>query len=391
MNKKSKVILIIFFIILLVTANILILNTYRNYMNKTLESIVSSLLEEYPLEEEKILNALLENKYDTSVLKNYGINSNTLNEISAIKKVEQEVVLIISISFSSIFLLFLALIFLKDRKIKKDIASINLTLNEILKGKYDFNMASYNEDELSVLKNDIYKVTIKLKELSLYEQKEQAYLVTTLEDISHQLKTPLTALLLTNDILKNKDLTEQERKDFLNKQSKELEKMEWLITTLLNMSKLSSGMVKLKQEQINCKDLIEDSLESLTIPLELKDIEIILENLDFTISCDISWTKEAITNILKNAYEHTNEFGCITITGINNPLYKAIYIKDNGCGISKEDIKNIFKRFYSTSKNSNSIGIGLNMAKLILEKQNAKIEVESELHKYTIFKIIFSK
>lgn len=391
MNKKNKLILIFFSIFALCITNIFIIKTYRNYLNETLNHIVSQLIEKYPDEENNIINALLENENNNAILKEYGININTLNEISAIKKVEQEVVLIIGISFSSIFLLFLALIFLKDRKIKKDIASINLTLNEILKGKYDFNMASYNEDELSVLKNDIYKVTIKLKELSLYEQKEQAYLVTTLEDISHQLKTPLTALLLTNDILKNKDLTEQERKDFLNKQSKELEKMEWLITTLLNMSKLSSGMVKLKQEQINCKDLIEDSLESLTIPLELKDIEIILENLDFTISCDISWTKEAITNILKNAYEHTNEFGCITITGINNPLYKAIYIKDNGCGISKEDIKNIFKRFYSTSKNSNSIGIGLNMAKLILEKQNAKIEVESELHKYTIFKIIFSK
>ena len=151
-------------------------------------------------------------------------------------------------------------------------------------------------------------------------------------------------------------------------------------------------------------------IDTLSIALELKNIEIITEDLDYNLVCDKNWTKEALTNIIKNiltnilsgdnirtniiknAIEHLpNEEGRITIKGENNPLYQGIIITDNGPGIKKEDIKNIFKRFYSTNTAKNSVGIGLNMAKLIIEKQNGKIEVESELKRFTTFKIIFPK
>jgi len=129
-----------------------------------------------------------------------------------------------------------------------------------------------------------------------------------------------------------------------------------------------------------------------SLALELKNIEIELKDLDFTLVCDKNWTKEALTNIIKNAIEHLDSNdGRITIKGEDNPLYESITITDNGPGIKKEDIKNIFKRFYSTNTTKNSVGIGLNMAKLIIEKQNGKIEVESELGRYTTFRIIFPK
>ena len=133
------------------------------------------------------------------------------------------------------------------------------------------------------------------------------------------------------------------------------------------------------------------SLSSLLIPLELKQVTVIKKHLDFNLVCDISWMREALTNILKNASEHVLEKGCITITGDDNPVYKMIEITDNGPGISKHDIKNIFKRFYSTSSSKNSMGIGLNMARIIVEKHNGKIEVDSVVGKYTTFKIIFIK
>ena len=141
-------------------------------------------------------------------------------------------------------------------------------------------------------------MTIKLKELSNYEQREQQFLMKTLEDIAHQLKTPLTALMLTYDILANNDLTEEERRNFLKKESKELEKMEWLITTLLKLSKLDSGQVKFKKEKTKADDLIDEALESLLIPLELKDVTIQKKHLDFTLFCDEAWMREAIRNVL---------------------------------------------------------------------------------------------
>lgn len=391
MRRRNKLLLLLVFLFIIIFTNISMIVICRNYIHNTMENIVSSLLLQYPNDEELIINALLEEPQKLHVLEKYGIEQDTFNEITSFATLLKKMVIIMVVFDICILVLWRIFYVSQNLKIKKEMKRINCYLNEILKGSYDLNIASYNEDELSVLKNDIYKVTMKLKELSLYEKGEQVYLVTTLEDISHQLKTPLTALMLTNDILKNNDLTQEEREKFLNKQTKELEKMQWLITTLLNMSKLSSGAVTLKREKIKAHLLIQEALESFVISLELKQVNVILNHLDFLLVCDILWTKEAISNILKNAYEHVNKDGEISISGENNPLYQAITIRDNGCGISKEDIQNIFKRFYSTNKNSQSVGIGLNLAKLIIEKQNGKVEVESELGKYTSFKVIFPK
>lgn len=390
---KTKKILILFTItfFLLIILNITISKTYEKYLYLTLNDITSNLVEAYPESEALILDIITKEDNNSNVLSKYGINASTIKEISNFKKTQVNTIIITSSIYLIIVSLFGLYFIYHNRKVKKEINVINKYLNEILKGSYELNIADYNEDELSILKNDIYKVTIKLKELSEYERKEQVYLMNTLEDISHQLKTPLTALMLTNDILKSGNLSESEYREFLNKETKELERMEWLTSTLLKYSKLDSGSVSLKKENIRAYDLIVSSLEPLNISIELKNIELVIENLNFNLKCDINWTKEAFTNIIKNAVEHLEPKGNITITGENNPLYKAITIKDNGVGIKESDIKNIFKRFYSTNSSKNSIGIGLNMAKLIFEKQNGTIEVTSKVGKYTEFKIIFYK
>lgn len=390
---KTKKILILFTItfFLLIILNITISKTYEKYLYLTLNDITSNLVEAYPESEALILDIIAKEDNNSNVLAKYGINASTIKEISNFKKTQVNTIIITSSIYLIIVSLFGLYFIYHNRKVKKEINVINKYLNEILKGSYELNIADYNEDELSILKNDIYKVTIKLKELSEYERKEQVYLMNTLEDISHQLKTPLTALMLTNDILKSGNLSESEYREFLNKETKELERMEWLTSTLLKYSKLDSGSVSLKKENIRAYDLIVSSLEPLNISIELKNIELVIENLNFNLKCDINWTKEAFTNIIKNAVEHLEPKGNITITGENNPLYKAITIKDNGVGIKESDIKNIFKRFYSTNSSKNSIGIGLNMAKLIFEKQNGTIEVTSKVGKYTEFKIIFYK
>lgn len=390
---KTKKILILFTItfFLLIILNITISKTYEKYLYLTLNDITSNLVEAYPESEDLILDIITKEDNNSNILSKYGINASTIKEISNFKKTQKNTIIITSSIYLIIVSLFGLYFIFHNRKLNKEINVINKYLSEILKGSYELNIADYNEDELSILKNDIYKVTIKLKELSEYERKEQVYLMNTLEDISHQLKTPLTALMLTNDILKSGNLSESEYREFLNKETKELERMEWLTSTLLKYSKLDSGSVSLKKENIRAYDLIISSLEPLNISIELKEIELVIENLNFNLKCDINWTKEAFTNIIKNAVEHLEPKGTITITGENNPLYKAITIKDNGIGIKESDIKNIFKRFYSTNSSKNSIGIGLNMAKLIFEKQNGAIEVTSKVGKYTEFKIVFYK
>ena len=160
---------------------------------------------------------------------------------------------------------------------------------------------------------------------------------------------------------------------------------------LLKLSKLDSGAVKFKKEKVKVEELIDEALESLLVSLELKKVKVIKKHLDFNLICDRAWMREALTNILKNAYEHVLENGNIIINGEDNPVYKAIIITDDGVGIKKKEIKNIFKRFYSTSSSKNSMGIGLNMARIIVQKHNGKIEVTSEPGKYTTFKIMFMK
>lgn len=390
MQNRRLITFLLLAIILFFVMNFLTIRIYENYVYDTFNNITSSLIKKYPQDESLIMDTLLNNN-NQDILSKYGLTKETVSEITSLKKTVKTINLVTFLTYILLISVLVVIEYIHNRKLKKEIKTINDYLALILQNSYDLCISDYNEDEISILKNDIYKVAIKLKEYSLFEIHEKEYLKNTLEDISHQLKTPLTALTIMNDILRNNELTMEEKKDFLLKQEKELEKMEWLITTLLNMSKLDSGSVRLKKEEVSAGDLIDLSLESILVPIELKEVKLEKSNLDFMLVCDINWTKEAIMNILKNALEHVSVGGIIKIVGEDNPLYQSISITDNGVGISKNDIKNIFKRFYSQSGSKESVGIGLNLAKIILEKENGKIEVESEKNKYTTFKIIFYK
>lgn len=391
MKNRKFVFIILICIGLVMLLNISLLKLYDFYVYQSLNKIVYVLEDKYFNIEGELIEALVNDGETEDVLGKYGINENTINELDSYQDFRVKIILLVSSTFIVVLLFLLLIYYMYNRKLKKEVRVINQYLQDILNDNYELNIADYNEDDLSVLKNDIYKVTIKLKNLSNYEQREQQFLMNTLEDISHQLKTPLTALMITNDILVNNDLSKEERKEFLMREAKELEKMEWLITTLLKLSKLDSGAVKFKKEKVKVEELIDEALESLLVSLELKKVKVIKKHLDFNLICDRAWMREALTNILKNAYEHVLENGNIIINGEDNPVYKAIIITDDGVGIKKEEIKNIFKRFYSTSSSKNSMGIGLNMARIIVQKHNGKIEVTSEPGKYTTFKIMFMK
>lgn len=272
------------------------------------------------------------------------------------------------------------------------IKNLSKYMNNILNNNYSLDIRDYVEGDLSNLKNDIYKMTVKLKEQSDLSQKDKKYLEEILSDISHQLKTPLTSMYVINDVLiSDKKITPEKKQEFLIKNRRELERIEWLVTTLLKMSRLDSGSEQIKTTNISLKTLFKRVLEPLEIPIELKNQNLVLEyDPEIIVNIDLNWTTEAFINILKNAHEHTKENGTIIIRSNDTPIYTEIEIIDNGEGIDPKDLPHIFERFYKGKSNKESIGIGLNMAKKVINLEKGDIKATST-KEGTIFNIKFYK
>lgn len=272
------------------------------------------------------------------------------------------------------------------------IKNLSKYMNNILNNNYSLDIREYEEGDLSNLKNDIYKMTVKLKEQSDLSQKDKKYLEEILSDISHQLKTPLTSMYVINDVLiSDKKITPEKKQEFLIKNRRELERIEWLVTTLLKMSRLDSGSEQIKTTSISLKTLFKRVLEPLEIPIELKSQNLVLEyDPEIIVNIDLNWTTEAFINILKNAHEHTKENGTIIIRSNDTPIYTEIEIIDNGEGIDPKDLPHIFERFYKGKSNKESIGIGLNMAKKVINLEKGDIKATST-KEGTIFNIKFYK
>lgn len=280
-----------------------------------------------------------------------------------------------------------------DRQRYKEIESLSGYLRTISNGQYSLDVRDNQEGELSILKNEIYKVTLMLSKQSDYLNQDKKRLADALSDISHQLKTPLTSMLVMIDLLSQQNLTEEKRIEFTGNIEKQLERMDWLLSSLLKLSKIDAGTAIFKKETIVVEDLVLQSLEPLRIPIELKNQDLLItgEN-SVTFIGDQDWTSEALINILKNCVEHTPAEGRISIHYTENPLYTEILIEDMGKGISREDLPNIFKRFYrGKNASKNSIGIGLAMAHTVIESQQGSLDVKSELGKGTQFSIKFHK
>lgn len=285
----------------------------------------------------------------------------------------------------------------------RDTDSIAAYIEELKKltGHEEFKLKNYVEGELSILQSDIQKVTVRMIELNERLLKDKTYLADTLADMSHQLKTPMTSMMVMADLLNDGNLPADKREEFTKNIQNQLERMEWLLSTLLRMSKLDAGTLKLNPEPVEVESVIKKSVEHLLIPMELKEQTLTIRRDDIAddagqkadeeskqlyVKLDTNWTVEAIANIVKNCMEHTPVNGRIDITYGKNPLYDYINIEDNGTGIAEEDLPHIFKRFYKGKNASkDSVGIGLAFAKQIINMENGSIDVVSEQDKGTKF------
>lgn len=268
---------------------------------------------------------------------------------------------------------------------------LNNYLSMVCSGNFDLDIADNAEGELSILKNNLYKVIILLRSQNEQLKKDKIYLADSLADISHQLKTPLTSMMVMTDLLKQDD-DPVRRTEFINITESQLDKMKWLITDLLKLSKLDAGTAEFKKEPFSVKSALEQSIKPFLVTMDLKGIEFVDNIEDFTVTGDDNWSVEAFENIIKNCIEHTGKNGRLVVSTRSTTLYNSVIIEDNGSGISEDDLPHIFERFYhGKNSSSDSVGIGLSLAKTVFEKENGQVTARSREGEGTSFEIRFYK
>ncbi len=265
-------------------------------------------------------------------------------------------------------------------------------MEKVLHGAEQISLTDFDEGALSTLTAQIRKMTVQLREHNIQLKKEHAFLKESLEDISHQLRTPLTSMLLLIDMMRDPSKKAQQR-SYLQELSNLTTHMQWLIETLLNLSRLDAGAAQFHPEDILFEKVLADALEPLSVALELKDIAVHVQIQGTPqLRADQHYITEAFINLLKNCMEHTPEGGSITVEAAENPVCTQVLIKDNGNGISEEDLPHIFERFYRNSEFAKKgYGIGLAFAQKILASQNGSIRVQNAVPHGAQFDIRFYK
>ncbi len=273
----------------------------------------------------------------------------------------------------------------------KQITNLSEDINKLLHGDNTISFDDYTEGELSILHSEIHKMTIRLREQQQRLIDDKVYLADSIADISHQIRTPLTSINLLVQFLSKPDLTEDKKRQHILELKRMLSRIDSLITALLKISKLDAKTVQFKPQNVSLEALINKSCEPILVPMELRGQELkISAEGDFY--GDLSWTCEAIGNIVKNCMEHTPEGGMIEITAFQNPIFSEIVIKDNGTGINKDDLPHIFERFYKgQNSDDNSFGVGLALARMIITGQSGTVKAENRKDKGAKFTIRFYK
>ena len=284
---------------------------------------------------------------------------------------------------------FISLYFTKKRY--NDISELTYKIDKILHNNDYTNFDVNKEGELAVLNSEIYKMTVRLREQTERLENEKNYLKDYLADISHQIRTPMTSINIMISRLSRQELTFEDRLKMIKEISKLLTRIEWLITALLKVAQLESDTVKLKKEKTNVEEVVNKSLEPLKIQAEIKNIKMKLKiEKNTNYKGDYYWSVEAISNIIKNCIEHSENGGIIEIISETNPIYTEIIITDEGKGICKEDLPHLFERFYrGNNSGSEGIGIGLYLTKMIVSKQNGVITAKNRENKGAEFNIKF--
>lgn len=391
----TNIVIVLLFIIIFVVVIKMQNKVYSKIVNEKINDIINNVMEKYPEVKEEDILKIINNRDDSSenILEKYGYD----DELSYIKELRENInknlintAVLIGIFGIASLSIFMRYVLIQEKELKE----INEYIKEVNNKNYSLKIEDNKDGELSRLRNELYKTTVILREAAENSEEEKEKLGIAIADISHQLKTPLTSIrIMLDNISDNPDMLQEIREDFIQDISKQVEHMSSLVISLLKIAKFDAGTIKMENEEIDAKKLIDSVINNLAILIEIKEIEVITKIDEKAIFiADYKWQQEALTNILKNAIEHSQPKSNIYIIVENTSIFLKIKIKDEGQGIEQKDLKHIFERFYRAKNcNEDSIGIGLSLAKTIIEQNNGYIKATSEVGKGTLFEIKYIK
>ncbi len=358
-------------------------------------AIATSLLEE-GVSKEVIATALMNTETDTAgnkFLAEIGLSNNTdienLPYVSTVKNTT--LISLFVMLFLWTLLLFLGTMLFLYRRERLYRKSEN-TIKDYIDGNYTVHLPQSNEGNIYQLLASVDQLATMLQAKNDTEQKTKEFLKNTISDISHQLKTPLSALQIYQEIIENEPDNPETVKEFSFKIGTALKRIEQLIQSMLKITRIDAGSISFEKSNYSIPNILSHAISELTTRANHEKKEIVIGgDLEQMLYCDIQWTGEAIGNIVKNALDHTDTGGKITISCERTPSMIRIFITDNGHGIAGEDIHHIFKRFYRSKNTSDSqgIGLGLPLAKAIVEGQGGILSVQSEPLQGTTFTLSF--
>lgn len=385
---------------------------YKNMENTYIRCIMENVINQYPDLDMEEIAIILNKSYSElessttseefdSILRKNGITDNTfyIKDMSDIRNVN----IIVSTSIIGVMsVLFIICFCMYLRRRKNAIAQLQDYMDKISRGNYELEINDNSEDELSSLKNSLYKIMVYMKEQADSARIKKVMLAQSVSDISHQLKTPLTSTqVLLDNLNDNPDMDYSTRKKFIYEALNQVNGMSWMIVSMLKLSRIDAGVVEFNNENISINKIIEEAVGNLEVIAEIKNVNIEknidnrnedeLNKSDIYIKGDYNWNREALQNIIKNAIEHSNDKGTVKINITDNDVYTAVYITNRGEKLSDKQQKQIFERYYSEAKyEDNSMGIGLPLAKAVIEKQGGYISVESD-DEETVFIVKYIK
>lgn len=393
--KRTILYIILVIIIGNITVGIVTYNQYKTYtsnFNNKIAMIIEKVQKNNPnISKNEIIEILnSENLKSTFPFNDYGIDVNSDSILLENDKFFNHAITTNLIIFTSVTIV-ISLIFLVYNHFKnKKLDEITSYIEEINNKNYDLKIEENTEDELSILKNEIYKTTVTLNEVAENSRRDKLELKEALQNISHQLKTPLTSIsIMLDNILDNPEIDVETRNEFIGDIKREIININFLVNSLLKLSKLEVNSVNFINKDEYIETIINESIKNIETLGDLKNVEIVVKgNSKIKINCDLKWQVEAITNILKNAIEHSEEDSEIHISYEQNKMYSKIEIRDFGVGIPEKDLKHIFERFYKCENSAkDSVGIGLALSKAIVESNNGYISVDTKLNEGTTFTI----
>jgi two-component sensor histidine kinase len=385
---------------------------YKNIENTYIRCIMENVISQYPDFDMEEVAIILNKSYGElessttseefySILRKNGITDNTfyIKDMSDIRNVN---IIVSTLIIGVMSVLFIICFYIYLRRRKNAIVQLQDYMDKISRGNYELEINDNSEDELSSLKNSLYKIMVYMKEQADSARIKKVMLAQSVSDISHQLKTPLTSTqILLDNLNDNPDMEYATRKKFIYEALNQVNGMSWMIVTMLKLSRIDAGVVEFNNENISINKIIEEAVGNLEVIAEIKNVNIEkyidnhnenkLNKSDIYINGDYNWNREALQNIIKNAIEHSNDKGTVKINITDNDVYTAVYITNRGDKLSDQRQKQIFERYYSEAKyEDNSMGIGLPLAKAVIEKQGGYISVKSD-DEETVFIVKYIK